>query len=655
MNDFIKSQLLLNGNSSKDDIKSRIKMYLFMHIVDNLSNIVPNIVAFFKGIFNEYLKNKVKKYSHTLTDSLLIKSSIVYEISLKSQNITTEALIDYICKQNSALKLRFKNGYIVNNMETFEFEYEKCNIKCKIQSIITDKESDSMIFEIFSYQIDLYNLRQIVSDIENKFIIERKNKLGTQKYYFNEIATIPPKNMDDSYRLEQCPKNISFGMTKFNTNKNLNNIFGHELKEVKERVDLFINCPNWYEERGVPHTLGLLLYGPPGTGKTSTIKAIAKYTNRHIFNLSLRKTTTKTQLNNLFLTDNVHTVENGENKIYNIPVNQRIYILEDVDCLSDVFISRDILKQMKLEQMKHGNPNQELKKEPVEHDDALNLSYLLNLLDGILEVPGRLLIMTSNHPEKLDPALLRPGRMDLVIKFGKCHRDTIDEMFRFFFKVNKQSNGEEIIFDESCSDKITPAELSRILCSNSTMPDLAYNEILRMCKATNVHEATETPSVSQEAQTEILLVSQEAQPEAKSETPSDKMTTPMSELIQGSVDKNKDLLKKQFEKQKSLHNLLDEPYIDFTRKKETEQLIYKGVPLYDVSTNTHIIDDKYKITDPKPFNSDLNFTQIDKALKDETLKDLIAPVSEDLINRPVVDPDTKNRTNVYVQRSTTLG
>lgn len=53
---------------------------------------------------------------------------------------------------------------------------------------------------------------------------------------------------------------------------------------------------------------------------------------------------------------------------------------------------------------------------------------LLNVLDGVLETPGRILIMTSNHPERLDPALLRPGRIDSIVHFTKCSADDIIEM-----------------------------------------------------------------------------------------------------------------------------------------------------------------------------------------------------------------------------------
>jgi SpoVK/Ycf46/Vps4 family AAA+-type ATPase len=149
----------------------------------------------------------------------------------------------------------------------------------------------------------LTKLRQYIEKIEENFKILRMNQLGSYKYYFNEFPNIPMKNMDGTYRFDTSSKNIYFDMTKFYTNKSLNNIFGEEIEEIKNRVDLFINDKKWYEKRGIPHTLGILLHGPPGTGKTSTIKAIAKDTNRHIINISLRETTTQSQLRNLFFND----------------------------------------------------------------------------------------------------------------------------------------------------------------------------------------------------------------------------------------------------------------------------------------------------------------------------------------------------------------
>ena len=68
--------------------------------------------------------------------------------------------------------------------------------------------------------------------------------------------------------------------------------------------------------------------------------------------------------------------------------------------------------------------------------DEITLSYLLNLFDGVLETPGRILIITTNHPEKLDAALKRAGRLDLHLHFDKCTSRTTVQIFEHFYNTS---------------------------------------------------------------------------------------------------------------------------------------------------------------------------------------------------------------------------
>ena len=120
----------------------------------------------------------------------------------------------------------------------------------------------------FTPKLKLGQLKEFIEELK-KYFYEQNNKLGNQKYYFDEHHTSLMRNSDGTIKFSTAPHELSFTMTQFNTNKSLKNVFGKHLDVVKERMNLFCNNPEWYEEKGVPYTMGILLHGPPGTGKTS--------------------------------------------------------------------------------------------------------------------------------------------------------------------------------------------------------------------------------------------------------------------------------------------------------------------------------------------------------------------------------------------------
>jgi hypothetical protein len=97
--------------------------------------------------------------------------------------------------------------------------------------------------------------------------------------------------------------------------------------------------------------------------------------------------------------------------------------------------------------------------------EKIDLSFLLNLLDGVLEIPGRIVIMTSNFPEKLDRALIRPGRIDVIANFSKCSHETLVQMMEFFYDIVLTDEEKEEILRTS-EFSISPAEMSKIMFEN---------------------------------------------------------------------------------------------------------------------------------------------------------------------------------------------
>lgn len=435
-----------------------------------------------------------------------------------------EALNSHICGISENRYLFFYKQYYSLMREPFLISPD---VWCHVQGTKDTRNVEIFIENysilLFSYVLNLAELKKFVDEMRKRYEYEVNNKLGNQKYFFDEQHVSLPMDSEGNIRFDMAPKEMTFSMTAFHTNKSFSNLFGEHLKVLKERVRLFIDNPKWYMERGIPHTLGILLHGPPGTGKTSVIKAIAKDTNRHIFNIKLSTDTTQTQMRNLFFKERVVVNNGGTNVVFNIPLDERIYVLEDVDCLTDVVYKRD-KKQVDIKQvvqerveekeknsgmskrlggfspidneivgysndgmfMEAGSQftisdvkdNREIKpfkkeKDLSENGEKLNLSFLLNLLDGILETPNRILIMTTNYPEKLDDALVRAGRIDIKVRVGNCNVDMIKEMYGFFYGEKELDLGERM-----GDTKITPADMNKICIDNFNDAEGAYKELL---------------------------------------------------------------------------------------------------------------------------------------------------------------------------------
>jgi chaperone BCS1 len=182
----------------------------------------------------------------------------------------------------------------------------------------------------------------------------------------------------------------------------------------------------WYSNRGIPYRRGYLLYGPPGTGKSSLSFAVAGYFKLKIYIVSL---------NSLAMNE-----ENLGTLFSELP-KQCVVLLEDIDT-AGLTHTRKNPNDTETEAEEEAkplvskvpgttiiNPNAP----PTNGGGRISLSALLNILDGVASQEGRILIMTTNHIEKLDEALIRPGRVDMKIKFDLANTQMITTIFRSIF------------------------------------------------------------------------------------------------------------------------------------------------------------------------------------------------------------------------------
>ena len=85
--------------------------------------------------------------------------------------------------------------------------------------------------------------------------------------------------------------------------------------------------------------------------------------------------------------------------------------------------------------MQGGNNTKTNENSKVKENEKMTLDVLLNILDGVLTTPGQIVIMTTNHPEVLDDALIRPGRIDVNIELHKCSKEMITEIYEKFYET----------------------------------------------------------------------------------------------------------------------------------------------------------------------------------------------------------------------------
>jgi hypothetical protein len=233
---------------------------------------------------------------------------------------------------------------------------------------------------------------------------------------------------------------VTFVRNAFHSTKRFANLCGPEVRLVERRMQFFMNNRAWYDAKGVPYRIGMLLSGETGSGKSSTIQALANLTRRHIVNVNLARIATGAQLRRLFQSDDldVHDTLDADGSTVStrvrVPLHQRLYVIEEIDTVGDVVVDRRITSRAGGRAGLHDDDaldaGDDLPPPPRSGgNSSLTLGDILQVLDGSVEAPGRVLVITSNFPERLDSALVRPGRIDLHVNFRLASRATIVELY----------------------------------------------------------------------------------------------------------------------------------------------------------------------------------------------------------------------------------
>ncbi|KDP44561.1 hypothetical protein JCGZ_22143 [Jatropha curcas] len=227
----------------------------------------------------------------------------------------------------------------------------------------------------------------------------------------------------------------------------------YELKKaIMDDLDRFLGRRDYYRRIGKAWKRGYLLYGPPGTGKSSLIAAMANYLHYDIYDLELASIRSDSDLRQAML--------NVDRK--------SIIVIEDLDCNSKV----------------HDRSNSDDSNSDDSNAYASNftLSSLLNCVDGLWSscAEERIVVFTTNHRQVLDPALLRPGRMDMHIHMSYCTSQGFRILASNYLDIKDHHLFEEIDGLIQNMD-VTPASIAEELMKSDDA-DTALEGVLNFLK-----------------------------------------------------------------------------------------------------------------------------------------------------------------------------
>jgi ATP-dependent 26S proteasome regulatory subunit len=439
------------------------------------------LLGFFIFLFyntdKDYVKDIYRRWSEHN------KKSIVISTEVNNRSIKFKAIMFYLTQKNETV-YRLKedaeidwetdkekrSGYLVEQRKEFKLTED---IRGHIISGMKEKHRNAQHTElvdfntlmVYTYTLSLDALQAWVDEKVAAYKEHLRHTTNDKQLFITARSAKPNESGSKKKKSSICIESVNWESAI-----TFQNSYFQEMDTVLQKIDFFLNNKAWYQAKGIPYNLGILLHGEPGCGKTRFIKQLMNHTKRHGIDIKLNDGMDFHDLQHL-----IYTEELDETHI--IPQDQRVLIFEDIDALGEVVKERPgqtALQQATAAQTQVGKQtacdtsNNDIKiissllKMSSENKNN-NLSYLLNMLDGIHECSGRIIIMTTNKVDVLDKALIRPGRIDMKLHFKKCSSYDVAKMIEKFW--DREVTEEDVL--REIDGQYTSADIINIFRSTN--------------------------------------------------------------------------------------------------------------------------------------------------------------------------------------------
>lgn len=286
-------------------------------------------------------------------------------------------------------------------------------------------------------------------------VITKDNNVTKINKQYVKISATDIKTVEDfvyivvNYQLHKCMNIHNFRLQKYiyycnpksdwnlistsiNVTKTYSNVF-----LSKNNYELITNSiSEWNKnrkkqlEKGIPNKLGFFFMGEPGCGKSSTIYAIANENKKHIVSIDLQNFSNQT------FRSVMSRVENS------------VVIFEDIDAY-DFTLQRESISEKKIKIENNKNTDLDIDNDKKPELEKITLNVFIDVLDGYSYLNNCIVILTSNHPDKIDKAIIRPGRVDHTIEFNLTDEHQFASMFKYFVGEKYKAINPEFQFKEN--------------------------------------------------------------------------------------------------------------------------------------------------------------------------------------------------------------